>query len=209
MHLTETCEPDQPHLIVQVATTPAPKSDVVMTQVIQADLQQRHLLPSQQWLDAGYITADVLVKSQQRFGIEVISPVDPDVKWQAHTDQGVDASQFTIDWSRKQATCPQGHISVSWTPTIDSRKHEVIKIRFSTKDCQACPLVTRCTFSHSRVPRRLLSIRPQQQYEALQAARDAKQPRLFPDNMLCDRGLKPQFHKEFVPWDCDARATAG
>lgn len=190
VHLTETCEPDQPHLIVQVATTPAPKSDVVMTQVIQADLQQRHLLPNQQWLDAGYITADVLVKSQQRFGIEVISPTHPDVKWQAHTDQGIDASQFVIDWSRKQAKCPQGHMSVSWTPTIDSRKHEVIKIRFSTKDCQACPLLTRCTSSHSRVPRRLLTIRPQQQYEALQAARRRQTTQAFSRQYALRSGIE-------------------
>jgi Transposase DDE domain len=47
----------------------------------------------------------------------------------------------------------------------------VIKIRFSTKDCQACPVLSLCTSSKSRVPRRLLSVRPQQQYEALQAAR--------------------------------------
>jgi len=39
VHLTETCEADQPHLIIHVATTPAPQSDVSMTEVIQADLQ--------------------------------------------------------------------------------------------------------------------------------------------------------------------------
>src|SRR5215510_9464459 len=28
VHLTETCEADQPHLLIHVATTPAPESDV-------------------------------------------------------------------------------------------------------------------------------------------------------------------------------------
>src|SRR5690349_15079932 len=33
VHLTETCEVDQPHLLIDVATTPAPESDVSMTEV--------------------------------------------------------------------------------------------------------------------------------------------------------------------------------
>lgn len=48
VHLTETCEQDQPHLIIHVATTPAPTSDVVMTEVIQADLQETQMSPRQQ-----------------------------------------------------------------------------------------------------------------------------------------------------------------
>ncbi len=190
VHLTETCESQQPHVILHVATTPAPISDVQMSEVIHTHLHQAHLLPSQHWLDAGYVTADVLVRSQQRFGVAVISPVHPDVKWQAHTDQGVDASQFAIDWSRKQATCPQGHTSVSWTPTIDSRKHEVIKIRFSTRDCQACPLVRLCTSSTSRAPRRLLSIRPQAHYEALRAARSRQATKAFSIHYALRSGIE-------------------
>ena len=179
MHLTETGESPPPHVMLHVATTPAPSSAVQMSEVIHTHRHQAHLLPSPQWLDAGYVTADVLVSSQQRFGVAVISPVHPDVQWQAHTDQGVDASQFAIDWARKQATCPQGHTSVSWTPTIDRRTHEVLKMRFSTRDCQACPLVRRCTSSTARAPRRLLSIRPQAHYEALRAARSRQATKAF------------------------------
>jgi transposase len=129
VHLTETCETDQPHLIIHVATTPAATSDVEMTEAIQADLQQAQMLPSQHLLDTGYVNADVLVSSQQRFRIEVVSPTHPDVKWQANTDNGIDASQFTIDWSRKQATCPQGHTSVSWTPFSVSLPMFVFNLR--------------------------------------------------------------------------------
>ena len=64
MHLTETCEADQPHLIIHVATTPAPESDVSMTEGIQADLQQAQLRPSHHLLDTGYVNADVLSKSR-------------------------------------------------------------------------------------------------------------------------------------------------
>jgi transposase len=190
VHLTEPCEADQPHLIIHVATTPAATSDVEMTEAIQADLQQGQLLPSQHLLDTGYVNADVLVSSQQRFGIEVVSPTHPDVKWQANTDNGIDASQFTIDWSLKQATCPQGHTSVSWTPTLDTRKHEVIKIRFSTKDCQQCPVLSFCTSSNSRAPRRLLSVRPQEQYEALQAARKLQATKEFSQHYALRSGIE-------------------
>jgi transposase len=190
VHLTETCEADQPHLLIHVATTPAPNSDVSMTEIIQADLQEAQMLPGQHFLDTGYVNADVLATSQERFGIEVISPTHPDVKWQANTDQGIDASQFGIDWQHKQATCPQGKTSVSWTPTVDSRHHEVIKIRFSTTDCQACPVLSLCTSSKSRAPRRLLSVRPQPQYEALQAARKLQATKEFSKQYALRSGIE-------------------
>jgi len=190
VHLTETCEADQPHLLIHVATTPAPNSDVSMTEIIQADRQEAQMLPGQHFLDTGYVNADVLATSQERFGIEVISPTHPDVKWQANTDQGIDASQFGIDWQHKQATCPQGKTSVSWTPTVDSRQHEVIKIRFSTTDCQACPVLSLCTSSKSRAPRRLLSVRPQPQYEALQAARKLQATKEFSKQYALRSGIE-------------------
>ncbi len=177
VHLTETCEADQPHLLIHVATTPAPESDVSMTEVIQADLQEAQMLPSQHLLDTGYINADVLASSQHRFGIEVVSPAHPDVKWQANTNQGIDASQFVIDWEHKQATCPQGKTSVSWTPTFDPRHHEVIKIRFSTKDCQVCPVVSLCTSSKSRAP-------------PLQAARKLQATKEFSEQYALRQGIE-------------------
>jgi transposase len=190
VHVTETCEPDQPHLIIHVATTPAPQSDVGMTERIQADLERAQLLPSQHFLDTGYVNAEVLASSQQRFGIDVVGPTHPDAKWQAATEGGIDASQFQIDWERKQATCPQGRTSVSWTPTCDKRKREVIKVRFSAKDCQVCPLLARCTFSHSRTPRRLLTIQPQPQYEALQTARRRQATRAFSAHYALRSGIE-------------------
>jgi transposase len=193
VHMTETCEPDHPHLIVHVATTPAPTSDVGMTGRIQADLQHAHLLPSQQFMDAGYVNAEVLATSHRRFGIDVVSPTHPDAKWQAATEGGIDASQFLIDWERKQARCPQGKTSVSWTPTVDAYKQEVIKIRFSTKDCHVCPLLAHCTFSHSRVPRRLLTIRPRDQYEALHAARRRQTTQAFSQQYALRSGIEATF----------------
>src|SRR6266581_1653598 len=93
----------------------------------------------------------------------VIGPGRPDVKWQANTDDGIDVSQFRIDWHQQQALCPQGHTSISWTPAIDRGKNEVIKIKFSITDCQACPSRSQCTQS-TRYARRTITIRPEVQY---------------------------------------------
>jgi len=119
VHISETCEEDAPHLITHVATTAVTTTDEAMTETIHADLEQTDLTPRQHLLDSGYITAPILVSSQQQYGIEVIGPARVDVKWQANTEQGIDASQFAIDWERQQAVCPEGERSISWTPAID------------------------------------------------------------------------------------------
>ena len=153
-------------------------------------LPQTDLTPSQHLLDTGYITAPILVSSQQHYGIEVIGPGRPDVKWQANTDEGIDVSQFHLDWDQQQATCPQGHTSMSWTPAIDHRKNEVIKIKFSTTDCGSCPLLTRCTRSETKYKRRTITVRPQTQHEALQAARRRQQTPAFAKEYALREGIE-------------------
>src|SRR6266566_2102837 len=72
--------------------------------------------------------------------------------------------------SRASHLPPQGHTSISWTPAIDNRKNEVIKIKCSIKDCQSCPSRSLCTHS-TRYPRRTITVRCEQQHQALQRAR--------------------------------------
>ncbi len=120
----------------------------------------------------------------------MIGPGRFDVKWQANTDQGIDVSQFRIDWVQQQATCPQGHTSISWTPAIDHRKNEVIKIKFSSKDCGLCPQLTHCTRSEKKYKRRTLTVRPQAQHEALQAARRRQQTRAFAKEYALREGIE-------------------
>lgn len=45
IHLTETCEQTLPHLMTHEATTPAPRTDEAMTEVIKEELSQTDLLP--------------------------------------------------------------------------------------------------------------------------------------------------------------------
>jgi transposase len=165
-------------------------TDEAMTETIHDELEQTDLTPRQHLLASGSITAPLLVSSQQHYGIEVIGPGRPDVKWQANTEGGIDVSQFRIDWDQQQATCPQGHTSLSWTPALDHRKNEVIKIKFSTADCGSCPLLTRCTRSEKKYKRRTLTLRPQAQHEALQAARRRQQTPAFAKEYALREGIE-------------------
>lgn len=174
LHLTETCEPEVPHLITEVETTTAPVADGTLTPIIHAALQQRELLPREHLVDTGYVDAKLRVSSQRDYQVELIGPARPDVKWQARAGQGFAAANFTVDWQQQRATCPAGRTSISWTPTIDKRTNDVIKIKFSETDCQVCPSRTQCLNPRRRTKylRRTLTVRPEAQYRALQASRD-------------------------------------
>jgi transposase len=173
--LTETCEDDAPHLISHVATTPAPVADGDMTLQIHAELRARNLLPGKHLADTGYVDADLLVTSREEFGLDLIGPTRPDDKWQAEAGAGFAMSNFTIDWEGQEATCPEGHVSTSWTPAVDRGHNQVIKIKFSAKGCGPCPSRALCT----RGKRRTITVRPQEQYVALQAARERESSEEF------------------------------
>jgi transposase len=167
VHLTETCEDEAPHLIVHVATTPAPVADGEVTPAIHQALRGADLLPGKHLADTAYVDAELLVASRREYGVDLIGPTRPDYRWQSRAGEGFAASDFAIDWERRQATCPEGRTSVSWTPAVDRGHNDVIKIKFSATDCGACPARARCT----EAKRRSITVHPRDQYEALQAAR--------------------------------------
>ncbi|NTU81548.1 MAG: hypothetical protein HGA45_19560 [Chloroflexales bacterium] len=101
--------------------------------------------------------------------MDLFGPARPDIRAQAQAGEGFAASNFTIDWAAEQAICPAGCRSISWTPAIDNHDNDVIKLKFATTDCSICGNQAQCT--QSNPPRRTLTIRPRDQYEALQAAR--------------------------------------
>lgn len=172
-HLTETCEPDAPHLIVHVETTVATEQDIEVVEVIHHGLQQQALLPDQHLLDSGYISGEKLVDSLTRYNVKLIGPVRPDVSWQAQRPDAYDITRFHIDWQAQQVTCPQGKTSSYWNPQIGVRHNPVIEINFRRKDCGPCLARDFCTRSKSGP--RILTIMPQDHFEALQAARAYQQ----------------------------------
>lgn len=188
MHRTETCDAELPHLITDVQTTPAPGSDFDMPPTLQAALAARELLPSEHIVDAGSMTADHLVTSQQTHGVTLLGPVNPDTSWQAKAHQGFDVATFAVDWDAHTATCPQGHQSVLWMPGQDRHGHDVVNIRFARAACTACAVRAQCT----RAPRqpRMLTIRTQAQHEALQAARQRQTTAEFQQTYAARAGIE-------------------
>jgi transposase len=171
VHLTETCAEEAPRLMTHVETTSGPVDDGAITPTIHARLQEQDLLPTRHVVDAGYLDSPAVATSQREYGVELYGPMRPDNKWQAQAGEGFDAAHFVVDWERQRATCPAGKQSMSWSPAIDWQKNAVIKIKFSAKDCAPCAFRAQCTRSSMPLPRRTITIRPQEAYEALQAGR--------------------------------------
>ena len=190
VHLTETCDDESPHLITHVETTPAPLADDAAVPLMHEALQQRDLLPGVHLVDTGYVDAAELVSSQQDYEVELLGPTRQDYHWQAREETGFEASQFVVDWQNKCATCPAGQTSSSWTPAQDRRGNPVIKIKFAMQDCRPCPSREQCTHSQSASPRRVLTVRPQQQYQALQAARQRQTTKAFKTTYAVRAGIE-------------------
>ena len=168
-HVSETCEPGELHLITNVATTPAPLADGDQTESIHTSLANNNLLPNKHIVDTGYLDAELLVTSQAKYQVDLLGPTRINLRWQAKDAKGFAADDFTVDWQNHSVTCPAGKLSASWTPAIDGRDNEVIKIKFATADCSACPSLHLCTRSQRK--RRTVTLRPESQYKALHQAR--------------------------------------
>lgn len=172
VHLTESCDPDQPHLITNVETTIAPQPDITMTETIHHHLADKGCLPQTHLVDAGYVDADGIVDSREQLGINLLGPVRPNVRACGPEESRYDQTDFHIDWEAQTVTCPNEALSTRWRRTQDRHGNDLIQVRFSLKDCRPCPVRARCTSSKSA---RLLSFRPQPQFEALQARRQLAQ----------------------------------
>lgn len=145
VHLSETCDPDQPHLITHVETKVATTAEITVLDEIHQALAQKKLLPKQHLVDNGYMAGHALVKSKEHYGLDLIGPIGDDSSWQARQPDGLTADQFQIDWSQQQAICPAGHASRYWSETSNQYGHPTVHIQFAKNDCLACSARSRCT----------------------------------------------------------------
>jgi transposase len=182
VHLTETCDADKPHLITQVTTMSAPSADSAVTTPIQQALERKGLLPWQQIVDTGYVDAGELVRSRSR-GVDLVGPVPPNT---AATPAAFALDQFTIRWDEQQAICPAGKASGSWRPTQDGHGNPILKVTFRTSDCRACPHHGACT----RAVHRTLTVRPQAEWQARQAARKRQTTEEFKHQYAVRAGIE-------------------
>ncbi len=192
VHLTETCaletteapvENNLPQLITDVQTTVATVPDVQMTSLIQEDLARQNLLPREQIVDTGYVDADLLVSSQENYGIALVGPVLSDNSWQAQEGKGFDLTHFRFDWQAQVATCPQGQMSHRW-----GKAGERIEVVFAREVCADCPVRRNCT--KSQTTGRVLHLRPQAAHEALQARRREERTPAFRQTYQTRAGIE-------------------
>jgi transposase len=192
VHFTESCDEGAPlHLITHVETTPAPKQDVEAPDVIHAELAAQGLTPAEHLVDAGYLSADLLVEAQRDYGIVVVGPVAKlkDVSWQARENTGYDISRFHIDWDAQRVTCPRGQKSVKWVENCKDRTgNAVIHVAFDAKTCQACEVRRLCT--RSKRDGRNMQLRPRAQHEALQRGRAEQTTEAFQQKLKPRAGIE-------------------
>jgi transposase len=143
VQVTETCDEDAPHVIGDVAVTGALDNDAPELPHIQARLQERELLPSEQQVDQGYMSGQNLVDSAES-GIQLMGVPLNDTQGPAGFRQG----DFQIDEVHHQATCPAQQASVVWAERASpAGRPPAIQIRFDGKTCRTCPGFGRCTVS--------------------------------------------------------------
>ena len=169
VHLSETCDEAAPRLITDVTTTSATQLDMKTTAPIQQALADHDRLPRVQFVDAGYVDAEQLVRSHETHQVRLVGPAMQDTSWQARAGTGYGASDFEVAWAAKQARCPQGQVSHGWKEGQDRNGNAVVKIAFRARTCAGCEVRAQCT--RAATEGRELTLRREQEHTALMAAR--------------------------------------
>ena len=170
MHVSATCAPAAPHLLTHVHTTPATVHEAQCTAPIQQALVDKDVPPRDHLVDAASIDAELLVESQDAHGLIWRGPPRPTPGWQAQVEGAYTIAQCPGDGDRHGVTCPQGQCSATWAAHGERpRERAGIMGACRTQDCAACVARPRCT--RAEYTGRRLQLPPQEQDEALQAAR--------------------------------------
>lgn len=155
---------------------------------IHEALARRGLLPDMHLVDAGYTDAEMLVSSQNEYGVTVLRPVAADASWQTKAGEGEDLESFLVDWQAQSVTYPAGKQSFSWLPCPEPAKLAAIHVRFSRKDCSPCPFRSRCT--RAKIEPRELLLQKREEYEALHARRQQQTTPEFREQYALRAGIE-------------------
>lgn len=93
------------------------------------------MLPEEHLLDRGYVNIQVLIDSENNYGVEVIGPMKVNATWQAQSGNGFDVSCFSIDWENQRMTCSGGQVSQVWADSQDKAGNPRLYVRFAKADC--------------------------------------------------------------------------
>jgi transposase len=150
-------------------------------------LARRALLPAEHCVDGGYVDAAHLVTSHEQ-GIALVGPASENQHWQGRAGQGFAVGHFALDWEAHRATWPQGQHSVKWKASHDRHGQPVIDVACARAACLACPCRAPCT--QAAVNPRSLTLRPQAQHEARQAARARQKTDAFKIRYAARAGIE-------------------
>jgi hypothetical protein len=207
VHLTEACDDDAVHLITHAMTTSAAVHEARCTAAIHAALAGKGLVPAEHLVDAGYVDAELLVRSREDHGIDLVGPPRGNPSWQGKVEGGHTIDRFEVDWNAERVRCPQGKLSSAWSRQVDHAGAPYVSVTFRKADCGACPARPLCTRAEHRA--RHLKLQPRAEYEALRPpgagsrrGRDGALTRGGP-------GSRAPSRRAFAPSGCAAAATAG
>jgi transposase len=187
VHLTETCQEDAPRLITHVETTAATVHDSKVTSRIQDSLVTQGRQPETHLVDEGYMEIDLLVNSQHK-GIDLVGPVPSSKTWQDRIEGAFDHTQFHIDWENRLVTCPNGKTSIRSYERKTWRGTPNFTFVFDIADCLPCPVRKHC--SRATHTGRVMTLYPQEQYEAQQNARRRQQTEEFKERYAQRAGIE-------------------
>lgn len=181
VQVTETCDEDRPHLIVDLEGTGALANDSPQLPAIQARLGGRGMLPAEQYVDQAYISAKHIADSH-RLGIDLVGLPLGDTQG----PQGFRQTEFVIDETAQRATCPMGEVSAVWSERRSAQgEPATVEIRFQASTCRGCAAFGRCTSSPQG---RSLELHPYRQ--VLEARRAVAQTEAYRQKLHLRAGVE-------------------
>ncbi len=143
MQVSETCDDNTPHLLVDVDATGAYDNDSPELPKIQARLVAHDIAPEEQYVDQAYVSGQNLVTSRDN-GITLMGKPLEDTSGPT----GFRQTDFVIDEAAHQATCPAGQQNTYWhEDPAPAEGLPPVDIRFDGASCQQCVFFGQCTAS--------------------------------------------------------------
>jgi Transposase DDE domain len=139
-------------------------------------------------VDAEYLSGENLVNSRKDYQVDLLGPIRSDNSWQAREKDAFDFTRFQIDWENQMIICPMGKTSSNWGPGKGPRGKPTIQAQFQKKICFACKVRQQCT--RSKTAARCLTLHPEEQQLAMQAARQRQQTEMFRKQYAIRSGIE-------------------
>ena len=133
-------------------------------------LAGKGLPPGEHLVDAGYVDAELLVRSREEHGIDLVGPPrrERELAGQGR-GRPTASSRFAVDWERGAGALPAGQAVLGLEPPGRPRRQPYVSVQFRTADCRACPARP---VHAGQAQARHLKLQPRAEHEALQAARE-------------------------------------